>query len=507
MVKNHVGRPSNEEIRKRRNKKILLYGIPSVLVILVITLIATGSLSKLMGASVAVLTCDQGGELKGDECVVSVPARLLGDINGDTKIDNKDLEGIKKYINEGITLDKYSIVSADMNEDGNVNMDDYNIIESSINGSSASSIGSSSDNILLNEKYVCPPGTIMEGNNCVYKYNPSKEAGTDVGVGENFLTLWMGNGAAPGLSSISNTASGQEICWIEWADGVDNYRVYVYNNGWKGIKTLKANKNPNNVESRKSNSWRNHCYTYTGVKKGTTYKYTVRGISNSGSFQTKYNTKGISRKYSLQKAPKVYAIKNTQNGQIIEFEPLNEAKRYRIDSNVNGNTAIHYNHTTSGYYCIDTLKGPDCYRNSVTYKNSTNLVDGGYTTYNIYAINENGKRISEKALVGKYYYSVPKIQSITYSKFKRNNKTYRKITVKWKKNGACNRYNVYEFRSNNSINYSNKTWSKVASSIKGTSTTFERNKSGAYYYNVVCADTRGNNLSGIYVDGTYKWVD
>jgi hypothetical protein len=68
--KNHIGRPTNEEVRKRKMKKLALYGVPAILIIALIALVSTGSLSKLMGNSVTSYYCENPEyELEGTNCV------------------------------------------------------------------------------------------------------------------------------------------------------------------------------------------------------------------------------------------------------------------------------------------------------------------------------------------------------------------------------------------------------------------------------------------------------
>ena len=122
----HVGRPSNEEIRNRRIKKVLSIVISITLICLVVVLIITGSLSKLMGNSITEYYCfDNTYTLEGDKCVkeMSVDAAILGDINSDNKVDKNDLDLLSKYINysyyeeeddDASKLSELQIVAADV---------------------------------------------------------------------------------------------------------------------------------------------------------------------------------------------------------------------------------------------------------------------------------------------------------------------------------------------------------------------------------------------------------
>ena len=96
--KNHIGRPTNEEVKKRKIKKIIYYGTPVFLVALVAVLITTGSFSKLMGNSVTDYYCeDQSYSLDGTNCVKKTikKAALLGDVDEDGKVTAKDLKKLE----------------------------------------------------------------------------------------------------------------------------------------------------------------------------------------------------------------------------------------------------------------------------------------------------------------------------------------------------------------------------------------------------------------------------
>ena len=56
--KNHVGRPSNIEIKQRRNQKILFIIIPIIVITLVVTLIITDNFNNLMENSVTNYYCE-----------------------------------------------------------------------------------------------------------------------------------------------------------------------------------------------------------------------------------------------------------------------------------------------------------------------------------------------------------------------------------------------------------------------------------------------------------------
>ena len=132
--KNHVGRPSNEELKRRRNKKILLIGAPIALVGILVILISTGGISKLMGNSVTEYYCeDSTYNLDGTDCVKTITkkAALLGDINSDEKVDNTDLNVLNNYVKDqkSVTLSEIQLKAADINSDGMISELDVQILE------------------------------------------------------------------------------------------------------------------------------------------------------------------------------------------------------------------------------------------------------------------------------------------------------------------------------------------------------------------------------------------
>ena len=162
--KNHIGRPSNKEIRARKNKKMFIAAISIVFVLLVVGMFETGSLSKLMGNSVTEYYCEDGYKLKGDKCTktVSIKAYRIGDANQDGKININDVTTIQRYLAEFITFDNYQMVLADVDQDGKVNITDTTILQKYLSGSFSGSMAS--------EHYIgqgiCPKNYGGAGNRC-----------------------------------------------------------------------------------------------------------------------------------------------------------------------------------------------------------------------------------------------------------------------------------------------------------------------------------------------------
>jgi len=87
----------------------------------------------------------------------------------------------------------------------------------------------------------------------------------------------------PTLVSAKNTSSGIKVTWKKTSD-TEGYYLYrkTGSGSWKKIKTITSSSTVS--------------YTDKNVKKGTTYKYTVRAYH--GDYISKYNTSGVSRKRS-----------------------------------------------------------------------------------------------------------------------------------------------------------------------------------------------------------------
>ena len=85
--------------------------------------------------------------------------------------------------------------------------------------------------------------------------------------------------AAPKISGLSNTASGVQINWGKVA-GAAKYRVFYKANGESTWHVLGDTASTS--------------YTWTGAKSGTKYTFTVRCISNNGTFISAYDATGKS---------------------------------------------------------------------------------------------------------------------------------------------------------------------------------------------------------------------
>ena len=143
---------------------------PIVLVGLVITLIVTGSLSKLSGNSVISYYCeDSSYTLEGTNCVKTIVKKsaLLADINSDKTVDENDLNLLDAYIKSG-TNDRFSELQfkvADINSDGMVNEMDVQILEGYFSNVAATAAGYSEK---IGIERICENGYKLNGEYCEF---------------------------------------------------------------------------------------------------------------------------------------------------------------------------------------------------------------------------------------------------------------------------------------------------------------------------------------------------
>ena len=179
---------SSFKLKERRNKKILMVATPIVLVVLIITLIATGSLSKLSGNSVVSYYCeDSSYELEGTNCVKTIVKEsvLLADINSDKTVDENDLNLLNNYVKSGMN-DNFSELQfkvADINSDGMVNEMDVQILEGYFSNVAATAAGYSEK---IGIERFCEDGYTLNGESCVIKETiPAQKKETSISSQKN----------------------------------------------------------------------------------------------------------------------------------------------------------------------------------------------------------------------------------------------------------------------------------------------------------------------------------
>lgn len=182
--KKHVGRPSNEELKQRKRRKILKVSVPIVSILFligIITLIMTGSLSQIMGNSVVkeYYSCENGYQLKGNKCYMhsEFDARILGDVDENGSVSVADVTKIQRYISDIAAMQSgdekvpdftdFDYAAADVNKDGNVDNEDVVEIQRSIsvnNTTTHSTVSSYNDKIGVEK--VCARDYKLSGNTC-----------------------------------------------------------------------------------------------------------------------------------------------------------------------------------------------------------------------------------------------------------------------------------------------------------------------------------------------------
>lgn len=114
MTKNHVGRPSNFELRAKKNKLILTTGIVMVSIF----------------AFVGVLEFENFDILKGDSSSNSTEF-FYGDVNLDGNVNIQDKTLLTRYVSGlyDYNLSDTQVALADLNKDGIINQIDLSILD------------------------------------------------------------------------------------------------------------------------------------------------------------------------------------------------------------------------------------------------------------------------------------------------------------------------------------------------------------------------------------------
>lgn len=174
--KNHVGRPSNDELKKKKIIKICAFLVPIVIIVGGIFLLTHGNLSKIMGNSVSgKLYCDEGYVLENNKCVKEIveDAYFLGDVNLDGKITVEDADLVYKYIGaveydevKDFPITDYQLKLADVNLDGTVYYVDVDILRGIVNDNPGT-YKSYQEGIGVNK--ICKDGYDLKNDKCIKK--------------------------------------------------------------------------------------------------------------------------------------------------------------------------------------------------------------------------------------------------------------------------------------------------------------------------------------------------
>ena len=144
--------------------------------------------------------------------------------------------------------------------------------------------------------------------------------------------------AAPRLSNIQNLSGATELRW-KTVKGISKYRVLVKSgkSAWKTAATVTGTS-----------------YKYKGVKGGTAYTYTLRGLNAKGQYVGAYNTAGW--KYTYIAPPALPTLQNTSSGVKLTFKKPAGATRIRILRKVGSGKWAKLADTTSTSYVDKTAK-------------------------------------------------------------------------------------------------------------------------------------------------------
>ena len=116
---------------------------------------------------------------------------------------------------------------------------------------------------------------------------------------------------APKISSMSNASKGVKVSW-NGVTGAVKYRFYARPKGgsWKKIADTTAKS-----------------YTYTGVKSGTTYEFTVRVLNSKSETVSAYRTGSFCTFYA---PPVLNSASNTSKGITLKWSAVGGAKNYAL---------------------------------------------------------------------------------------------------------------------------------------------------------------------------------
>ena len=241
--KNHVGRPSNLELKNRKIKKIIMYGLPALVVLVGIILISNGNLRNLMGNSVTTYYCeDSSYTLNGTKCtkLIKEKAHLLGDIDGDKKINTKDLSMISSYTQTKQNFDEFQIAAMDVNGDASVDDQDIQIVKSYVQKVNLSENAGSYE---IGTKLICPQDYTLEGEYCTKEVTVDAKSKTEevkntytisFTTSENVSGKMENQKITSGEKINKNTFSSSKLYFKSWrVRTTKDWKYYCYIDGNK----------------------------------------------------------------------------------------------------------------------------------------------------------------------------------------------------------------------------------------------------------------------------------
>lgn len=257
----------------------------------------------------------------------------------------------------------------------------------------------------------------------------------------------------PKIKDFENTSSGVKITW-DSVKGAYKYRVF-YHNGSKYVSLGTVSGNS---------------FTHTGAKCSTTYRYTLRCVSKSGSYQSDYVKDGYYHEYLG--VPKITEVKNTVDGVKISFKKIKGAESYRVFYKVQGSSKWK--------------KVADTEKTSVTH---TTAVSSKKYTYIVRCIKKDTKEYEsayDKKGKSITFVAAPKITKAT----KKSNG----IKLYYDKVDGAEKYAVFVKTSSS--------WKRIGTTTNTTFTDTSAKKGKTYTYTVRCIKSDlSEYTSAYYKDG------
>lgn len=249
----------------------------------------------------------------------------------------------------------------------------------------------------------------------------------------------------PEITGFTNIANGTKISWKKYA-GAAKYRVYVISG----------------TEQKYLGESTTLSYTHTGLKNGTSLRYTVRALNSSNAFIGDCNAQGYLNTFYAP--PVIGSIENVYGGIKLKWNKCGSSVSYSIYRKTKNSGWKHIGNSSSASYTDKSVSAGTKY------------------TYTVRCTDNSGKLVS----------SYNKGKSRTYvkapiiNKFKNTNTG---STISWSKCVGAKKYKVYYLDSN-------KKW-KVLGTTASTSFSHNKLKSGKKYtYTVRCLDKKGSLISG-----------
>lgn len=261
-------------------------------------------------------------------------------------------------------------------------------------------------------------------------------------VGKSIVYL-----AVPKVNKLENVENGMKLTWGK-VTGAASYQVYVKNgSSWKDLGTVKTN-----------------TYTYTKVKSGTKYSFTVRATDKSGKYVSAYNAKGRTLLHLAR--PKVTKLENVIGGTKITWNKVAGAASYKVFVK-NGKT----------WHNVKGLKA-----NTFTYKS---VKSGKTYIYAVRAVDKTGKVLSAISAKGWSckYIAAPALPTL------KNTKSGVKIT--FKKVAGAEKYRIFRKTGKGK-------WTKLADTAKLTLVDKTAKNGKKYAYTVCCVSKNGKAYTSAY---------